>query len=584
MKQSLSKTVLSLTLLWGIQQAKAQVFLNNGAQVTVQSGAVVHVFGETTIRDNGANQGVLDNSGNFWVRTGTATNGDFTNTNGAQTTLNNGSRLYVERHFTQDATFTANNGSTVIFNGTTDQTYERTPNANAMDSFYNVEIDNSATGNNGVRLATNGNMTISNMVVRNNINFLNGIIITTLPAVDQYPYPASGNYVHMINSAATAFTNTNPSAYTNRYIAGVLRRSFSGGMNDSLYFPIGDLRANAPTEKQMNQIAFAFNGTPTDYGSYITVYFRPAHTGTPVNTAECGNDGYDAWIGNGRWIVIPDNSAGTTPYNTTTHPRNYTAMYATLDYTQYTGNASATVQKANTNNTTWFLQGNCDPSSTLNPMGTAIVRRLNMNGFSEFAVAVDDDRPFPVEMLPLVAIPDNDNQIIKLYWNTLSEVNNAGFEIQRSLDGQNFAKIHPNAWVNGQGNSNQQVNYTYDDDRVEANVKYYYRLKQIDFNGAYKYSNIAEAILSKDFQFGVVFYPNPTNDQMNLTISSDKEQQISLTIYNAIGQQVFEKVYDVQQGSTLVNLDFFSNISKGVYTAVISNGSNVVTQKLVKVQ
>ncbi|GIV43776.1 MAG: hypothetical protein KatS3mg035_0899 [Bacteroidia bacterium] len=140
-------------------------------------------------------------------------------------------------------------------------------------------------------------------------------------------------------------------------------------------------------------------------------------------------------------LFCPDNNAGTTAYHVRTHPRNYTATYATLNYAQYTGNASATVQKATTGLTDWNVYGTCNPASTLNPMATALVIRDGQSGFSEFAVAVDDDRPFPVEMLPLVAVPDNNNQLIKLYWNTLSEVNNAGFEIQRSLDGQNLLKF-----------------------------------------------------------------------------------------------------------------------------------------------
>ncbi len=580
MRKTVLKTFLAGILLTNL--ANAQLFTNNGALVQVQPGAQVHVYGNVLSRDNGAFQGEIQNNGNFWCRYGGAgLEGHFVNSNGSEVYLNNGSGLYIAGDYTNDATLYANFGSSVFFNGAVNQVFTRTTNANADDDFYRVYIQNTATGNNGLQLATGS--TISNMIVRNQLQFDSGIIITDLPTTDDYPFNPSangGNYVEVWN----AITGTDPNVtYSDRYIAGILRRSnpLAAALVE---YPVGGLRANPATEKEMNQIGLDFQGDASDYGSFLTVYFRPAHTGVPQSIAECGNDGYDAWIGNGRWIVLPDNNTGTTAYHVRTHPRNYTATYATLDYTQYTGNASATVQKAATNSMVWNVYGTCNPASTLNPMATALVIRDDQSGFSEFAVSVDDDKPFPVEMLPLVAVPDNNNQLIKLYWNTLSEVNNAGFEIQRSLDGQNFAKIHPGAWVNGQGNSNTQVNYTYDDDKVEANIKYYYRLKQIDFNGAYKYSNIAEAILSKNFQFGVVFYPNPTQDLMNLTLTSDKEQSLNLIVYNAIGQQIFNEMYNVNAGATNIQLDFFNNITKGVYTAVISNGQEVITHKLVKIQ
>jgi hypothetical protein len=564
------------------QLSYAQVFTNNGALVHVQSGALVHINGGLENRDNGMNQGIFNNHGSVWCANSTGFWGDFNNTNGGEMNLENGSHFYVARNYTNDADLFGKFGSNVYFNGNTNQVFTRTAAANIDDDFYRVYIQNTATGNNGVRLASGS--TISNMVVRNQLQFDNGIIITDLPAADAYPYvpgaAGSGNYVEVWGT----ITGTDPNVtYSDKYVAGILRRLLpmaTGIVN----FPVGGLRANPATEKEMNQIGFDFTSVP-NYGQYLTVYFRPGTVpGSPDNIAECGNDGYDAWIGNGRWIVIPDDNTGNAGYHVRTHPRNYDAIYTTYDYTQYTGNASATVQKATTGMTDWNVYGTCNPASTLNPMATALVIRNGQSGFSEFAVSVDDDKPFPVEMLPLVAVPDNTNQFIKLYWNTLSEVNNAGFEIQRSLDGSSFNKIHPGAWVNGQGNSNSQVNYTYDDRMVEPNVKYYYRLKQIDFNGAYKYSNIAEAILSPNFQFGVVFYPNPTQDIMNLTLTSDKDQSLNLIVYNAIGQQIFNETYNVKPGASNIQLDAFRNITKGVYTAVISNGSETITHKLVKIQ
>ncbi|GIV43777.1 MAG: hypothetical protein KatS3mg035_0900 [Bacteroidia bacterium] len=301
MKKIIFKAFLAGGILTNL--AHAQLFTNNGALVQIQPGAQVHVYGNVLSRDNGAFQGEIQNNGQLWCRYGGAGfEGHFTNTNGSEVYLNNGSGLYIAGNYTNDATLYANFGSSVYFNGAVNQVFTRTTNANSNDDFYRVYIQNTATGNNGVQLAPGS--TISNMIVRNQLHFDSGIIITDLPTTDVYPFNPSangGNYVEVWN----VITGTDPNVtYSDRYIAGILRRS--NPLTAALVeYPVGGLRANPATEKEMNQIGFDFQDDASDYGSFLTVYFRPAHTGTPNTIAECGNDGYDAWIGNGRWIVLP---------------------------------------------------------------------------------------------------------------------------------------------------------------------------------------------------------------------------------------------------------------------------------------
>lgn len=89
----------------------------------------------------------------------------------------------------------------------------------------------------------------------------------------------------------------------------------------------------------------------------------------------------------------------------------------------------------------------------------------------------------PVELLYFNATPIN-NQYVQLEWATATEINNDGFEVLRSTDGVDFEYI---AWILGNGNQTETHKYYYEDYSIETGITYYYRLKQIDYNGQYEY-------------------------------------------------------------------------------------------------
>jgi hypothetical protein len=98
----------------------------------------------------------------------------------------------------------------------------------------------------------------------------------------------------------------------------------------------------------------------------------------------------------------------------------------------------------------------------------------------------------PVELTTFSAMVKQNS--IQLSWKTVTEVNNHGFEIERTL--HNNLSI-PGKWetlgfIEGSGNSNSKKEYSFTDISIKGNGKYYYRLKQIDFDGEYEYSNAVE--------------------------------------------------------------------------------------------
>jgi len=110
----------------------------------------------------------------------------------------------------------------------------------------------------------------------------------------------------------------------------------------------------------------------------------------------------------------------------------------------------------------------------------------------------------PVELIDFKA-KTSDAQV-SLSWKTASEINNAGFEVQRSTDGRNFQNL---TFVEGKGTSFEKNKYHFDDKTVRSRQLYYYRLRQIDFDGNFEFSKVLTAKLEGEGISGV-FSPNPS--------------------------------------------------------------------------
>jgi len=540
--------------------AKAQpsyttLVYNEGAFITIQSGALVYVQGGLRNRDVGANQGRIDNAGTLHlVTTSPGTyEGDFQNIQGGEFYLLNGGTLYVADDWNNDATFTAQTNTTVHFNGSDNQYFTKGPSANSAgmgDRFYNVVINNTGPGNDGVEVWGAG----VEFVVENQLNLTAGIMKT-----------ASNNEVRVLNPASTGivgYTNP-PSVLDDRYIAGRLRRVLPTSAA-TVDFPVGDL----PSGKQYQLIQFTFNGNPNIHN--LLVYFTPIAVGSVGLLSECGANFGDA-LDNGYWTangyssdyVTTDNSTDGTTYTVILHNRNYTPLSAA----QYTN--------AKDPGGGWVLDGTPCTGST-NPN---LVPRDGMTDFSDF-VTVYSPTPFPVEDLFLTAKPKASS--ILLQWHTTQEVNNAGFELQRSLDGTHFV---PLTWVEGNGTTYDPHDYAYEDNAVQFNTKYYYRLKQVDFDGTFTYSNVVEAILVKQNETTIAIYPNPTSNTLHMMISTTKSQPVEVTLYDVAGKRLASNVYQVEKGTQTLDLSsLVQTLAVGTYYLQIHTENEQFIHHLVVTQ
>jgi hypothetical protein len=185
----------------------------------------------------------------------------------------------------------------------------------------------------------------------------------------------------------------------------------------------------------------------------------------------------------------------------------------------------------------------------------------------------------PVELITFTGSMQNSS--VRLLWSTASELNNQGFEIQRSVDDQNnFVTV---GFVPGKGSSTEISYYSFSDQPGLNGVHYiYYRLKQVDFDGTFSYSNVvnisydvpAEFVLNQN-------YPNPFNPTTKITYFVPKESFISIKVYDFLGREVKTLANENQTtGSYDVVFDA-SNLPSGTYFCTMIAGSFSDIKKMI---
>ncbi|MCX8105706.1 MAG: T9SS type A sorting domain-containing protein [Ignavibacterium album] len=190
--------------------------------------------------------------------------------------------------------------------------------------------------------------------------------------------------------------------------------------------------------------------------------------------------------------------------------------------------------------------------------------------------ADEGSTPLPVELVSFSANASGSK--IKLSWITASELNNRGFEVERSING-NFEVI---GFVAGRGTTTEKQSYSFIDNNPAAGI-IRYRLKQIDFDGTYSYSSVIEV----DFKTPTTFdlaqnYPNPFNPTTTIRYSIANAVNVSLVIYNTLGEEVMTLVNNQFTEPGVYNVVFdASNLASGTYIYRLTAGDFVMTKKMV---
>ncbi|HRG35322.1 MAG TPA: T9SS type A sorting domain-containing protein [Chitinophagales bacterium] len=176
----------------------------------------------------------------------------------------------------------------------------------------------------------------------------------------------------------------------------------------------------------------------------------------------------------------------------------------------------------------------------------------------------------PVELSTFTGYNEGTKNVLN--WTTVSEINSLKFEVEKSLDAVNFEYIGERPAA---GNSNTPINYSLDDLHPVLGNNYY-RLKMIDQDGQFKYSEIIiikvhEVSSTPD---GIVsVYPNPTNDKINIVYQASTDQKLNLNMFNAIGQNMYGENYSVNAGLSTLTIDVQA-FAKGMYIIDLKNASS----------
>lgn len=188
--------------------------------------------------------------------------------------------------------------------------------------------------------------------------------------------------------------------------------------------------------------------------------------------------------------------------------------------------------------------------------------------------------PIPVKLVSFSA--GRDKKDVVLAWSTASEINNKGFEIERSFDGVLFEPIR---FVDARKNTASLTSYAYTDmgafKRENISVLYY-RLKQIDLDGERTYSDVVNVTNTQTGNEGISIYPNPYVNTFTVNIVSSRSSDATIEIYDLGGKLVYTEKAEVNPGDNRLTFDKLQHLDSGVYFVKVTSGEEVSVSRLIK--
>jgi hypothetical protein len=300
-------------------------------------------------------------------------------------------------------------------------------------------------------------------------------------------------------------------------------------------------------------------------GGKVMVYYK-SMAGT-LNSATVGIENHTGTVGlqvvrdanyvkNNHAIKFaaePDWITSTTPASGTIHNNNSVAVILTMRSEDFPVGSYAMDLKVTSN----------DPNSTVK-----MIPIIMENGV------------VPVELSAFSAEASRNN--VNLSWTTATEVNNSGFVVERQGNNGNWSEL---TFISGRGNSTEINNYSYIDNNLNAG-SYTYRLKQIDYDGTFEYSNSIEVNVSVPDQYALFQnYPNPFNPSTVIEFSLPENAEVTLEVYSMLGELLASVTSGmVEAGYHKYNFDAAS-LTSGTYiyrlTAKGSANNFTQTKKMV---
>lgn len=505
------------------------LIMDGTAQITAASVGSLNVAGTftvpaaaTNVRIAGINVTVtgsttIDGFLNWNSISGTKTLTSDVTVNGTLTSTANES-ITVRGNFTNNGTFTSGTGI-YTFDGTAAQTIGGT----VTSTFSNLTIANtSATG----------------VTLNQDVN-VGGILTLT----DGYLYTSNTNLLTM--NSGSSVSGVSNSSFVYGPVAKVGSTNFT--------FPVGK-------DVQYRPISITLlSGSETFTAEYFNFDPNAANAQDPLAPySVASKDASLDHIGRCEYWIL-----------------NRAALinaWVTLSWNTYSCGVDNLIDiaVARWDGAVWRDHLNGGTTGSIDPGTGTVITSAIVTAFSPFTLASKGiTNPLPVELLSFDA--KHNGNIVEVTWTTASEWNNDYFTVEHSKDGMQFDEV---TRVDGAGNSSTVINYSATDYEPYGNTSYY-RLKQTDFDGQYKYSEIIAVESCRDgLTENLTIYPNPANGTFNLLFNGDKEQVRSIEIFNVMGERVcylghFQSVIDLSDKPSGMYSVHFNLISKSIIQKIV---------------
>lgn len=438
--------------------------LHGNAQLNVQSGATLYI-------QNGAN---VTLQGNITLANGS------TLVNNGIVSIGNNSGIAVD--FTDNTASGYNYGSgRFIFNSTSNQTI------NSPNIFERIDVDGSS-------------LTLASNITSNKWYLTKGVVQT-----GSFMAVAPGTTQLAVEADAT-----NP-GFTNGWFNGTLRRYVSPSTVNNYLFPVGNaIRVNVA--EMDNLTANALNNI-----TYIDASFTPkAGTDAGLMATEQGST-YVSVNNNGIWHLTPDAMPSSGKYNLKLYLNGFTGL---------TDNQFTILRRpeGSTNGADWAVP----TGSSVNANGgtgrlitDGYALRSNLGSFSEFGIG-QLSAALPVKLTNF-NVKRMTMSHVQVSWQTQTEQNNKGFDIERRLDNEiNFTAKGFVGSKAANGNSTMPIDYSFADANTYNGISYY-RLKQVDLDERAYYSMIKA--VKGETTVNVLIWPNPNEGQFSIRMEGVNGQK-----------------------------------------------------------
>lgn len=372
----------------------------------------------------------------------------------------------------------------------------------------------------------------------------------------------------MLGTATTNSVYITSLAYNTQYYWYVVPKNTGGAATgcSSTMTSFTTLADPGPPANNECAGAIAISG----YGS-VNGTTQSATQSQPADATCGGNANDDVWFrfttnqaGDARIIVTPTNNTGFDPV-----------------IVAYSGTCGALVRiDCRDMNGTYV-------ADTLNLTGltaatTYYVRVYDFNAAGQegtFSITASGVA-LPVSLADFTGHQEGNVNVLQ--WTTATESNNAGFEVQRSADGAGFSTLAKVTTKANNGNSSTTLNYSFVDQKPLGGDNFY-RLKQVDRDGKYSYSDVV-TLKSRASEVEITsLFPNPAKTEVTLVLTAPAAERISLVVTDLTGKVVMQQAETLVRGSNQLKLQV-QQLASGTYLlkAICANGCETQVQRLVK--